>query len=140
MDAVRVDYQRVGSTAWPLAGFLTKLPGEIVITPQTPGEPEQGVDIRILGPVRAPSGKHVPGEGGVLATITVTRTGGSEGAVSIDYATSNGNRRTRGCLLDDYVLINGPTTASRTYGFRSATVSASSDYEWGKTPLPLGEA
>lgn len=41
-DALRVDYQRSGSTSWVLAAYLTKLPGEALIAPQTPGQPEQG--------------------------------------------------------------------------------------------------
>jgi hypothetical protein len=41
MDAIRIDYQRIGSTAWPLAAFLTKMPGEFVITPQPPANPSQ---------------------------------------------------------------------------------------------------
>lgn len=42
MDAIRIDYQRKGSDAWALAAFLTKLPGEFAIAPQTPGAPESG--------------------------------------------------------------------------------------------------
>lgn len=42
MDALRIDYQPNGSTAWQLAAFLTKLPGEFVISPQADGQPEQG--------------------------------------------------------------------------------------------------
>jgi hypothetical protein len=42
MDAMRVEYQRVGATAWNIAAFLTKMPGSFTVTPQTPGEPENG--------------------------------------------------------------------------------------------------
>lgn len=42
MDAIRIDYQRKGTDAWPLAAFLTRLPGEFVIAVQTPGAPESG--------------------------------------------------------------------------------------------------
>ena len=41
-DAIRVEYAVAGSDTWHLAGFLTKLPGQIVITPQTPGQAEKG--------------------------------------------------------------------------------------------------
>lgn len=41
-------------------------------------------------------------ENGVQATITVTRTGGSDGAVSIDYATSNGT-----ATAGDYTSASG---------------------------------
>jgi len=43
MDAMRFDYQRKGASGWTPVGFLTKLPGEFTITPQTAGEPETGV-------------------------------------------------------------------------------------------------
>lgn len=42
MDAMRIEYQRSGSTAWNIAAFLTKLPGTFVINPATPGQPENG--------------------------------------------------------------------------------------------------
>ena len=40
-DAMRVEYQRNGG-AWTTVAFITKLPAEVSITPQTPGEPESG--------------------------------------------------------------------------------------------------
>ena len=42
MDAIRIEYQRIGGASWSIAAFLTKLPGTFTITPQTPGEPEMG--------------------------------------------------------------------------------------------------
>lgn len=42
MDAIRVEYQRNGTTAWVTVGFLTKMPGQCTITPATPGQPEAG--------------------------------------------------------------------------------------------------
>jgi hypothetical protein len=44
MDAMRVEYKRNGASGsvWSNAAFLTKLPAEFTITPQTPGEPESG--------------------------------------------------------------------------------------------------
>lgn len=49
------------------------------------------------------------GEGDGMATITVTRTGGSEGAVSADYATSNGTATGGGSCGGsvDYVSTSG---------------------------------
>ncbi len=41
-DAIRIEYKRNGAAAWSIAGFLTKLPGTVTITPNTPGEPEVG--------------------------------------------------------------------------------------------------
>ena len=42
MSAIRVEYQRNGTTTWANVGFLTKLPGVCTITPATPGQPEAG--------------------------------------------------------------------------------------------------
>ena len=36
MDAIRVEYQRNGSSGWNMAAFLTKMPGDFTITPTTP--------------------------------------------------------------------------------------------------------
>lgn len=47
MDAMRFDYQRKGAGAWSPVAFLTKLPAEFAIAPQTPGEPETGI-IRVV--------------------------------------------------------------------------------------------
>ncbi len=41
-DAIRIEYQAKGSNVWATVGFLTKLPGSVIITPATPGEPESG--------------------------------------------------------------------------------------------------
>lgn len=48
MDAMRFDYQRKGASAWLPVAFLTKLPAEFTITPQTAGEPETGVVRAVL--------------------------------------------------------------------------------------------
>jgi hypothetical protein len=42
IDALRVEYRRNGASVWALAGFLTHLPAEITITPETDGAPESG--------------------------------------------------------------------------------------------------
>ena len=42
LDAIRVEYQRNGASDWVLAGFLTYLPAELTITPETDGAPESG--------------------------------------------------------------------------------------------------
>jgi len=41
-DAIRVEYQRQGQTAWSIVGFGTKMPMNVTITPATPGQPENG--------------------------------------------------------------------------------------------------
>lgn len=41
-DAMRIEYQRVGSTAWNIAAFATKMPASFTISPATPGQPENG--------------------------------------------------------------------------------------------------
>jgi hypothetical protein len=48
MDAMRLDYQRKGVSAWTPVAFLTKLPAEFTIAPQTPGEAETGVIRAVL--------------------------------------------------------------------------------------------
>ncbi|MBK6590565.1 MAG: hypothetical protein IPG22_19980 [Acidobacteria bacterium] len=41
-DAMRIEYQRQGSSTWSIAAFATKMPASFNITPATPGEPENG--------------------------------------------------------------------------------------------------
>ncbi len=41
-DALRIEYQRQGSTAWNIAAFATKMPASFTISPATPGQPENG--------------------------------------------------------------------------------------------------
>lgn len=43
MEALRVEYQRKGASGFTPVAFLTKLPAEFTVTPQTAGEPETGV-------------------------------------------------------------------------------------------------
>jgi hypothetical protein len=47
-------------------------------------------DVKPVGTISFSAASHSANENGVQATVTVTRTGGSNGAVSIQYATSNG--------------------------------------------------
>ncbi|MCH9650567.1 MAG: hypothetical protein K0U98_20195 [Deltaproteobacteria bacterium] len=55
------------------------------------------------GALRFTSGSYQTGEGSGSATITVSRTGGNDGAVSVDFATSNGSA-TAG---QDYTATSG---------------------------------
>jgi hypothetical protein len=48
MDAMRLDYQPKGAGNWTPVAFLTKLPAEFTIAPQTAGEPETGVIRAVL--------------------------------------------------------------------------------------------
>jgi hypothetical protein len=41
-DALRVEYAHAGTEDWKLVAFFTKLPGEAVVTPTTPGQAEKG--------------------------------------------------------------------------------------------------
>ncbi|MEQ1605307.1 MAG: hypothetical protein ABL999_10620 [Pyrinomonadaceae bacterium] len=41
-DAIRIEYQRQGSTAWSIIAFGTKFPLSAIINPATPGQPENG--------------------------------------------------------------------------------------------------
>ena len=60
MDAMRFDYQRKGGSAWLPVAFLTKLPAEFTITPQTAGEPETGVIRAVLLKNNAEVGQPSP--------------------------------------------------------------------------------
>lgn len=42
MKGVRVEWQAKGSANFIMAGVFLKLPGEVSITPQTPGDPVAG--------------------------------------------------------------------------------------------------
>jgi hypothetical protein len=66
-------------------------PGTVSSAPaNNTSEFSNAVKVPTPGVLQFSSVSYSVGEGGVTATITVTRTSGSEGAVSIDYATSNG--------------------------------------------------
>ncbi|MDH4274677.1 MAG: hypothetical protein OEW08_06545, partial [Gammaproteobacteria bacterium] len=72
-------------------------------------------------------------ENGASATITVTRTGGSSGIVSIDYATANGTATIAG---NDYIAASGTLTwadgdsANKTF---SVSITDDSVYEGDET-------
>ncbi len=42
MDVMRVEYSRKGTAVWVTAAYLTTLPAEFTIAPNTPGAPEMG--------------------------------------------------------------------------------------------------
>lgn len=65
------------------AGFPRVVNGQIDI-----GAVERGA--AMMGTVQFSMSGYTVNENGVTATITVTRTGGSDGAISVDFATSNG--------------------------------------------------
>lgn len=61
MSAMRVDWRPKGATVWQIgAGFLTKLPGEITITPAAAGEPESGELRCVLIENNKPVGQFSP--------------------------------------------------------------------------------
>lgn len=60
MDAMRIEYQRNGTNTWPPVGFFTKMPGEITITPATPGQPEAGRVRAIFVQKNADVGNYSP--------------------------------------------------------------------------------
>jgi hypothetical protein len=72
------------------------------------------------------------GESGGSVTITVTRTGGSDGAVSVDYATSDGTANQPG----DYAAASGTLnwadadSASKTF---SVAIASDTTYEGNET-------
>lgn len=60
MDAVRVEFQRKGATSFTMVGVLTSLPGELTISPQTPGDPEAGHIRAIYLKKNQPDGDYSP--------------------------------------------------------------------------------
>ncbi|MEZ5305920.1 MAG: Calx-beta domain-containing protein [Pyrinomonadaceae bacterium] len=68
-------------------------------------------DSPVPGSIQLSSASYAIGEGGGSATITVTRTGGSDGAVSVDYGTSNGTASSGTCGAGgDYTGVSGTLT------------------------------
>jgi len=59
MDAMRIEY-RPKNGNWTTAAFFTKLPGNFVVTPQTPGNPETGHVRGILIKKNEPVGNTSP--------------------------------------------------------------------------------
>jgi hypothetical protein len=68
-------------------------------------------DVAMPGTLQFSAATYTTGEGAVMASIGVTRTGGSDGAVSVDYATVMGGTATGGasCMTPgvDYVTTSG---------------------------------
>jgi hypothetical protein len=72
-------------------------------------QPDIGADEVQPGTIQFSSAAYSVGEAGPMATLTVTRTGGTDGAVSADFATSNGTA-TGGAACGgsvDYVNTSG---------------------------------
>lgn len=75
--------------------------------------PDIGADelpfVAVPGTLKFSSATYSIGEGGGMATITVTRTGGSDGAVSVNFATSDGTATGGGSCGGsvDYVNTSG---------------------------------
>ncbi len=67
-------------------------------------------DVAVPGTLQFSAATYTTGEGAVMASIGVTRTGGSDGAVSVDYATVMGGTATGGASCTagvDYVTTSG---------------------------------
>jgi hypothetical protein len=116
-SALDTRHRYVTMTATPTNTF-PDLPGPTTSgTANNTSEFSNPVKVPNTGVLQFSAPTYTVGEGGVLATITVTRTGGSEGAVSIDYATSNGTA----VQPLDYVSASGTLnwadadTASKTF-------------------------
>lgn len=67
------------------------------------------------------------GNEGTSATITVERINGSSGAVTVDYATSNGTAAGGTCGTDDYVPASGTLTFGDTVTLQNFTVTLCTD-------------
>lgn len=71
-------------------GITTDIDGDTRQTPPDIGADEI-VSVAVPGSLQFSSATYSVGEAGPTATITVTRTGGSDGTVSAQYASSNGS-------------------------------------------------
>lgn len=60
MDAIRIEYQRSLTADWHQVAFFTRLPGRLTITPQTPGQPENGNIRAIFIEKNEPFGDYSP--------------------------------------------------------------------------------
>lgn len=78
---------------------------------------------RDYGSVRFASATYTVNEGAGTATITVTRTGGTDGEVSVDYATSDGTATAR----QDYLARSGTLTFAEGQRSLSFTVPIEND-------------
>jgi len=82
-----------------------------------------GVVITTPGVLQFSAPTYTVGESGTTATITVTRTDGSDGTVSVDYATADGTAAD----ADDYLGTSGTLTFADGQTSRTFTVSIVDD-------------
>lgn len=59
-DAMRIEYQRAGSTAWNIAAFATKMPANFTVSPAAGGQPENGRIRAIFVQKNADFGNYSP--------------------------------------------------------------------------------
>ena len=93
----------------PVAGVTVDIDGD----PRPLTTPDIGADEIVAGTLAFSSATYSDGESAGTTTITVTRTGGSTGIVSIDYATVAGGSATGGAACGgtvDYVDASGTLT------------------------------
>lgn len=92
-------------------GITTDIDGETRQSPPDIGADEI-ISVAVPGTLQFSSATYSGGEGASPFTVTVTRTGGSDGTVAVDYATSNGTA-TGGAACTagvDYISAAGTLT------------------------------
>ncbi|RLJ21373.1 hypothetical protein DJ030_04440 [bacterium endosymbiont of Escarpia laminata] len=83
-------------------------------------------DTRTSGTLALSSATATLLEGGPAITLTVDRTGGSDGTVSVDYATVNGTASAPG----DYTALNGSLTFLNGELSKTLTLTPANDATW----------
>jgi hypothetical protein len=89
------------------------------------GTPDMGADettfVGVPGSLQFSSATYSTGEGAGTATITVTRTGGSDGTVGVNYATSNGTATGGASCAPGVDFVNTSGTLTFLNGVTSQT-------------------
>ncbi len=83
-------------------------------------------DTRTSGTLALSSATATLSEGGPAITLTVVRTGGSDGTVSVDYATADGTATAPG----DYTALNGSLTFLNGELSKNLTLTPANDATW----------
>ncbi|MEO8196260.1 MAG: Calx-beta domain-containing protein [Thermoanaerobaculia bacterium] len=110
----------------PLAGVTVDFDND----PRPLTTPDIGADELVAGILAFSSATYADGESAGTTTITVNRTGGSAGSVSVDYATVGGGSATGGAACGgtvDFVNTSGTLTFGDTVTSQTFTVTLCPD-------------